>query len=501
MTELSKEKMSELVTLLSVNRIKYQSGFEQVLNDDYSDDPSKYDLVCKAIERIVELAHDCVDHGVSRERKKDIFALSKICVKLTKTRGSKKTMALRQNVDAIATKVYNEKNTVNVKGELLSLIGETISGLTSMQEKEEKNGQGTVSYKEVSTSLTELAERIRACYDNSSLEAATRMKNIYADVSTVRSKLGMGTLGETKFREYRDHMNEEVEAWSKLVRAGGKKAKPEDLVPSVAKGGDVQFDVKAKSRKYLEDLEILKGKVENYKNETEIACDVSEYVKEQDELIAQIGKQKAELAELKAQVVAKRMTEEAALAKGKPIKASMTVNDRTLKGISRNIEMNQMLRGPRTTIYIEVREISKIIESNRTNPIRLYAFTKLLDLDQITNFLSGIADTEEERQKQFNTLRYIRKLAERIQLETFGQANTINAETDKYVERIQREMESRWEEFEKRTVGTKQTVPTDKQFEDVFGDISLDESELDTVDAGATESNDQFDYEEALKLK
>ena len=104
-------------------------------------------------------------------------------------------------------------------------------------------------------------------------------------------------------------------------------------------------------------------------------------------------------------------------------------------------------------------------------------------------------------QKQFNTLRYIRKFAERIQLETFGQANTINAETDKYVERIQREMESRWEEFEKRTVGTKQTVPPDKQFEDVFGDISLDESELDTVDAGATESNDQLDYEEALRLK
>ena len=462
MAEFNDEKLRELVTLLSVNKIRFHGGFAEVMNADYSSDPSRFELVCQALERIRFLALDCVNHGKTGEKKKDIAALSKLCVKLTKNMNAKKAVSLRMKIDEISAKEYVEKHACDVRGGLVSMLQNTTGWVQILLNNGagEKQAEGAAPLKEVLAFLNRLTERIENCYDNYSAKAAEYSRSIFEIVfKEIRALLGSESLTSAEFEAKKKRLEEAVSKWEGLKFAGQTPAKEEDTYgfnPNI----DDSLSILGKKNDFLEKLSILERKLENYNAATEKQCDVTEERKKKEALSAEIASLEKELGELQAKADAGRISVDEALRKAEDLANKIEDLTYKMEDLDGKIQDKEDRREGRESIYEEVKEIAEIIEASRDDSNRLYLFVERLDLKMLTEYLTGIEDKttlEEKRLRITTTKDAAREIAQK-EHETGARIREENRELNE--QRRREREERRQREAEARRVRAGQTAST-----------------------------------------
>ncbi len=509
MADFSKQRMNDLLNLLSANGFKVQRGFDSVLNVDYSGAATRYDLVCKAVERIDFLAHDCLNHGPTRDKKSDILVLSKCCVKLTKSIRPGKQSSISAKIEQIAGRDIETKATVDVRGDLLAMLKDTVAGLDLAYENDPESKRAPM-YKEVAEYLSDLAERIGSFYDNYSKEAAAHSRKTYEIVFTqIRRPLGSNALTKTELNKRKEELNAEADAWSKLVRAKRKRADENDINPNISKedrGGDEWFVALTKVKEFLEKLDQLAISLEEYKEQTYEECEVPRlnYEKKKEELQALIASTTAKLQELKAKVDAKRITVVQAKPESEELNLAIKQAEQGVKVVSAKIRNAIALKDRRDKKYAAIKEILDLIMSNRKSPARLFVFASKLDLERLYQFLTSIAN-EEETKKQFASISRIYDLAEAITRMEVAGADALQADS---IKRTNRQLE----ELDKSFANSKaiieeaghidaepEVVDEDELYKKMFGELPPADN---TIDAGTGETVDEtLNPIDALKLK
>ena len=500
MADFSKQRMNDLLNLLSANGFKVQRGFDSVLNVDYSGAATRYDLVCKAVERIDFLAHDCLNHGPTRDKKSDILVLSKCCVKLTKSMRPGKQSSISAKIEQIAGRDIETKATVDVRGDLLTMLKETVTGLNLAYENDPESKRAPM-YKEVAEFLSDLAERIGSFYDNYSKEAAAHSRKTYEIVFTqIRGPLGSNALTKTELNKRKEELNAEADAWSKLVRAKRKRADENDIKPNISeesKGNDEWFIALTKVKEYLEKLDQLYISLEEYQEQTDELCDISEFKQSKEELNKQIEAEMARIPEIKAKVDAKRITlAEAESALGEIDKVVREAKDKLEEKDSDISESNDQ-RAYRDDVYQEIKKIADLIKKSRKSPARMFIFAEQLDLEQLNHYMSAIARSAEEQKEQRESIGIILDLAEEINKMEEEEAKRRFAER---LERRKRRKERKEENASRPApVDEKKPLKTyEERYRDLFGENPPSNN---PADAGTVETDEPVNLEDALNLK
>lgn len=508
MADFSKQRMNDLLNLLSANGFKVQRGFDSVLNVDYSGAATRYDLVCKAVERIDFLAHDCLNHGPTRDKKSDILVLSKCCVKLTKSMRPGKQSSISAKIEQIAGRDIETKATVDVRGDLLTMLKETVTGLNLAYENDPESRRAPM-YKEVAEYLSDLAERIGSFYDNYSIEAAAHSRKIYEIVFTqIRRPLGSNALTKTELSKRKDELNAEADAWSKLVRAKRKRANADDLKPNLSKedlGSDEWFVALTKVKEFLEKLDQLSISLEEYKEQTYEECEVPRMnnEKKKEELDALIATETANLQELNAKVDAKRITVVQAKPEWEERNTAIKKAKKNKMVVSAKIKKATALKDCRDKKYEGIKDILDLIMAGRKSSARLFVFADKLDLEQLNQFLTSIAN-EEEMKKQLVTIRQIYDLADAINRMEVAGADALEADS---IKRLNRQLEELNESLAKENAIIEESVNIDEEPEVVDEDALYQKmfGKLPPVSnpavAGTGETVDTLDPIDALKLK
>lgn len=405
----NENQMENILKLLSANGIKYQSGFAGVLDADYSDDPAKYALVEGAVEQIRKLALDCINHGKTREKQADIFALSSYCVELTKPMKSKKVGEIGNRIATIRSKTYVAKNAVDIRGPLVEMVRDTADGLDALAKGDLHSQRSSNLYREAELELHVLANEIEQCYDNYSVKAAEYSRIIFKKVyEEIRNGFGNECLTISEFRSILKEVRQTVQKWNELTRAGEKVADKGETYTFDSSIKD-PFYVLVRTSDFLEKFEILEEKTENYRAQTEIMCSNEAYSAEREQYREKVKQCTAGIRELKEKLETNRISKDEALQKGRELKAQMDHAQQRADALDIKISANDRKRESRSVIYDQLSDVTHIIKSNTGNPKMLWVYYQLTDLKKINQLLTGTAATSEQI---LDAIKEIRKVLE-----------------------------------------------------------------------------------------